>query len=64
MNLYSEKELKKLSDEKLLFEYQSMTAEVARQSYLKQTDSRLKSMSKLKNYKTMLEDVILARMGA
>lgn len=63
MNMYNEKELKKMSDKKLLSEYQSMIAEVERQSNLKQTSSRLENISKLKSYKAMLEATILARMN-
>lgn len=63
MNMYNEKELKKMSDKNLLSEYQSMIAEVERQSNLKQTSSRLENISKLKSYKAMLEATILARMS-
>lgn len=63
MNMYNEKELKKMSDKNLLSEYQSMIAEVERQSNLKQTSSRLENISKLKSYKAMLEATILARMN-
>ena len=63
MNMYNEKELKEMSDKNLLSEYQSMIAEVERQSNLKQTSSRLENISKLKSYKAMLEATILARMN-
>ena len=64
MKLKDEKELNKLSNEKLLSEYHALIIEIAEESGYKQLKGRPEHIARLKEYQGLVHQVIIDRMSA
>ena len=64
MRLKNEKELNKLSNEKLLSEYHALIIEIAEESRCKQLKGRPEHIARLKEYQGLVHRIIVDRMSA